>query len=168
MQKICILGSPGSGKSTLAKQLGDKLSLSVVHMDTLFWQPNWVASSDEELAIAQEKVLLQYDRWVIDGNYSSVWEPRLEQADTLILLDMPRWLCMTRVIKRFWKYYGRSRPDMASGCNEWLDWSFLWFVWNYRRTRRQRNLALLEKYRGEKNIIILQNKAEVEAFVASL
>jgi adenylate kinase family enzyme len=92
----------------------------------------------------------------------------LEQADTLILLDMPCWLCITRVIKRYWQYRGRTRPDMASGCNEHFNWSFLWFIWNYRRTRRQRNLALLEKHRGKKNVIILQNGAEVEEFIASL
>lgn len=40
-KRIVILGNAGSGKSSLARQLGEQLALPVVHLDTLFWGPNW-------------------------------------------------------------------------------------------------------------------------------
>ena len=35
MERIIIIGCPGSGKSTLARVLGEKLDLTVVHLDRL-------------------------------------------------------------------------------------------------------------------------------------
>ena len=41
MQRIIIIGCGGAGKSTLARKLGEVLDLPVVHLDQLFWKPNW-------------------------------------------------------------------------------------------------------------------------------
>ena len=41
MNRIAIIGSPGSGKSTLALKLSEILHIPVVHLDQLFWSPNW-------------------------------------------------------------------------------------------------------------------------------
>jgi adenylate kinase family enzyme len=48
MQRIVILGNAGSGKSTLARAIGERLGLPVVHLDTLFWEPNWVETDAEQ------------------------------------------------------------------------------------------------------------------------
>jgi adenylate kinase family enzyme len=33
-----IIGSGGAGKSTLARQLGDLLSIEIIHLDAEFWK----------------------------------------------------------------------------------------------------------------------------------
>ena len=85
----------------------------------------------ELLALVEEAVLA--DGWVFDGNYSRSFTIRGERADTLIWLDMPRTLCLARVVRRISAGYGRVRPDMAKGCPERLDLGFLRYVWTFPR-----------------------------------
>ena len=48
MQRILVLGSSGSGKSTFSRQLGSRLGLEVIHLDSCYWQPKWIEPSREE------------------------------------------------------------------------------------------------------------------------
>jgi adenylate kinase family enzyme len=41
MQRIVILGNSSSGKPTLARELGTRLGLPTIHLDSLFLQPDW-------------------------------------------------------------------------------------------------------------------------------
>ena len=47
-KRILLIGCPGSGKSTLAKRIGKVTSLPVIHLDTIYWLPNWERRSIEE------------------------------------------------------------------------------------------------------------------------
>jgi adenylate kinase family enzyme len=166
VQRICIIGSPGSGKSTLAKKIGRLLDIEVIHLDTLFWQPGWISVSQEELKEAQQKHLIK-DRWIIDGTYSSVWQPRLEKADTIIFLDFPKWICLYRVLRRYWKNRNQTRSDMGNGCPEKIDMEFFQFIWNYPKGRRLKVLQTLQK-NEEKQIVILQNSRQVAQFLTTI
>lgn len=42
MERILVLGPCGAGKSTLAAQLGKRLDLPVIHLDSEYWRPGWV------------------------------------------------------------------------------------------------------------------------------
>ena len=44
MKKTAIIGSCGAGKSTLARQLGEILDIKVIHLDSFYWKPGWVAT----------------------------------------------------------------------------------------------------------------------------
>lgn len=166
MQRIIIVGSGGAGKSTLARQLGELLGIPVTHLDTIFWQPNWQPISREALIAAQEHIVAQ-PCWIVDGNYSATLDLRLHAADTVIFLDMPRWLCLWRIGWRRVQYHGRSRPDMRAGCNEQLSWEFVRFVWDYPQSRRPAILARLATAHHLRRII-LHSPAEVARFLAEL
>lgn len=167
MNKIAIIGCSGAGKSTLAVQLGKLLSLPVFHLDAELWKPGWVMSSSvEEQTIL--KRLLEEKAWIIDGNYGATMPPRLETADTIILLDFPRWLCLWRVFKRWRRYKGTVRPDMAEGCPEQLDISFLQWIWNYRRTNRPQVLEAINPHTKKREVVILCNPRDVRLFLQSL
>jgi adenylate kinase family enzyme len=161
MQRIMILGSGGAGKSTLARQLGDVLSLPVTHIDQLFWQPHWHAVERDTLIARQHAVVTQ-PQWILDGNYTSTLDIRLAHADTVIVLNMPRWLCLYRVIVRRIVYHNRTRPDMGADCPEHLTWEFLQFIWNYPK----RIPAL--KSLPDTQVIYLNSPAEVSAFLTTL
>jgi adenylate kinase family enzyme len=144
MRRVMIIGNAGSGKSTLARALGARLSLNVLHMDTIFWKSGWVESSVDELRGKLETFLHTHDTWVIDGNYSRTWPLRLERADTVIFLDAPVWVSLYRVVKRRVQYHGRSRPDLTEGCPEKIDLEFLQWILGAPK-RRPGMITLLEQ-----------------------
>ena len=166
MKRVIVLGSGGSGKSTFARRLGEITGLEVVHLDSVFWRPNWERTPKDEWE-ETVKELAGRDSWIMDGNFGGTRELRLRACDTAILLDLPRYLCIYRVLKRAIVYRGKSRPDMAPGCNEKMDLEFFLWVWRYRKRGRLRALEQLKRAQ-DKRIIILRSKSDVEKFLTDL
>lgn len=167
MKKIILIGSGGAGKSTLARILGQKLKLDVYHLDSLLWKPNWVGVPRDEQMIVQN-ALVEKKEWIIDGNYGGTMEIRLQAADTIIFLDIHRTICVYRAFKRMMKYRNTTRPDMAEGCEERLDFHFLKWIWEYPKRKRPTILQRLNQLSIEKNVIILKSPKEVELFLENL
>lgn len=163
MQKVAVIGSPGSGKSTLAREMGSALGLPVYHLDRLYWGPGW-APMERPAWVALQEELVSRERWIIDGNYAGTLPLRTGAADTVILLDLPRLLCLWRAVKRLFQHRRRSRPDMAEGCEERLSWQFLRFIWSFPEQTRPRVLALLQEIHPPRRVIHLRSIGEVEAF----
>ncbi|MBM6617854.1 DNA topology modulation protein [Bacillus suaedaesalsae] len=167
MGKIALIGSGGSGKSTLARKMGEKLDIQVFHLDRLLWKPNWTLTSKEEQREIQEKLIHQ-EKWLIDGNYNSTLDIRLQAADTIVFLDIPRVICVARVLKRMIQYQNRTRPDMQEGCNEKFDLKFLKWVWDFPKVKRENILTQLKQLPDDKKIIILKSPKEVQRFLEKL
>lgn len=165
MKKVLVIGSGGAGKSTFARRLSEKTGLEVIHLDQLYWKPNWVETPKGEW---QEivKEIIEGDEWILDGNFGSTMEMRIEACDTVIFLEMPRFVCVYRIFKRVAKYRNKTRPDMAEGCNEKFDLKFFGWIWNFEQTAKPRIKKLLDKFQNEKTIIRLKSKREVEKFFA--
>lgn len=102
MKKILIIGSPGSGKSTLAVQLAEQLNLPLIHLDKLNWLNNDTTLRKIEFDLALAEVL-EKEQWIIDGNYNRTLSKRVEYADTIIWLDLPRVICIYGILKRYLK-----------------------------------------------------------------
>ena len=167
MKKIAIIGSGGAGKSTFARQLSTKLNIEVYHLDAILWKTNWTGTpKDEQKRIQHE--LIANESWIIDGNYGSTLDIRLNAADTIIFLDIHRLICLYRAIKRILQYRNRTRPDMAEGCEERFDPAFLKWIWKYPQTRRPATINKLEKLSEEKKVIILHSPKEVKRFIENL
>ncbi|MFJ7933331.1 DNA topology modulation protein [Sporosarcina sp. NPDC096371] len=164
MKKIALIGSGGSGKSTLARRLGKKLNIEVYHLDALFWKPNWTPTPKDEQRKVQNE-LVKKDKWIIDGNYNGTMDIRLNAVDTIIFVDINRVICIYRIVKRMIRYWGKSRPDMAEGVNERLDFDFLKWVWDYPKTKKPVVLKKLEQLPNDKQVIILTSPREVQLFL---
>lgn len=164
MKRIAILGSSGAGKSTLARELGRLLDLPVIHLDGQYWSAGWTPMPDDEWEQTMRR-LVAADEWVMDGNYGRMLTPRLERADAVIWLNMSPWLATWRVLIRWIRYRGRSRPDVPEGCLENLDWEFLRILWTYRK-RHASLRARLDQY--PVRVIELRSPRQVRAFLTGL
>ncbi|MBO0992692.1 DNA topology modulation protein [Bacillus sp. SD088] len=167
MKKIAIIGSGGSGKSTLARKLGELIKIEVFHLDALFWNPGWVGTSKQEQQLVQNE-LVEQESWIVDGNYSGTIDIRLNKADTIIFLDIPRTICAYRVIKRWIQYRNKTRPDMGEGCEERVSVEFLKWVWEYPKSKKPLILKKLASFSNKKEIVILRSPTEVEQFLNML
>lgn len=168
MNRVTVIGSSGSGKSTLARELGKKMGLPVIHLDKFYWHPGWVGTPFSEWQATVQQ-LITADKWIIDGNYRSTLDIRLQASDTVVFLDLPRWLCVYRAMKRRIQYRNKPRPDIARGCKERLfDPNFPRFIrwiWDYPNRARPDVLRRLNRLEG-KQVIWLRSTKDVNSFLA--
>ena len=167
MRRVLVIGSGGSGKTTFATRLGELLNLEVYHLDQFFWRPGWVKPApDEWLKFVTD--LAERDSWIMDGNYSGTLDVRIQKCDTIIFLDLSRWLCLWRITTRAFRYRNGQRPDMAEGCPEKLDFEFVEWVWNYPRESKPKVVKLLAEHSEGKKIVWLRSRADIEKFLKNL
>jgi adenylate kinase family enzyme len=167
MKRVLVIGPGGAGKSTFAQRLGQLLNIEVKHLDSFYWKAGWTEPSKEDW-VKTVTELASAASWIMDGNFGGTLELRLKHCDTIIFLDMPRFLCLWRITKRRLRYHNRSRPDMAEGCSEKLDLEFIKWVWNYSRRSRPKVVKLLHEHSGTKQVVWLRSNAEVERFLKCL
>ncbi|NDV95067.1 hypothetical protein D0T84_09065 [Dysgonomonas sp. 521] len=161
MNKVIIIGNCGAGKTTLAKQIALKTGLPLIHLDKEYYQAGWIRPEKDKW---QEKVinLITKPKWILDGNYINSLDIRLKEADTIIFLDINKWICIFSVLKRI--IQGDTRDDMASGCKERLDTEFLKYVWNYNEKIRPCVYDLLNEYK-ETELVVLRSRKEMRKYI---
>jgi adenylate kinase family enzyme len=99
LPRVAVHGASGSGKSTLSTTLARALDVAYLELDGLYQQPNWTPLELDEFRTSVESFVAQ-PSWVVDGNYSQVRDIVWPRATTIVCIDLPRRVVMTRVIKR--------------------------------------------------------------------
>ena len=158
MKKIIVIGCPGSGKSTFSRALHDIIDIPLFHLDMMYWNTD---KTTVEKSVFRELLLniLQKDEWIIDGNYGSTMEIRLQACDTVFFLDYPVDVCLEGVRSR----QGKPRSDMPWVESE-EDKEFIEFIKNYNFQSRPSVMELLNKY-SDKNILIFKDRSEADEFI---
>lgn len=102
MNRVSVVGSAGSGKSTIAQTIGAHNGLTVIELDELMHGPNWRPTPTPQFRaeVLAAIVATGEKGWVIPGNYRTVADLVQRQADTIVWLDLPRRVVMTRLVKR--------------------------------------------------------------------
>jgi adenylate kinase family enzyme len=139
--RIVIIGYSGSGKSTVANWISSQAYIPVLHIDSVRWHAGWKQRSDDEMNVILSNFMSDHHDWIIEGTYHRFkFEERLQLADMILILALPRIQCFVRAYKRYLKYKGTVRPDMAPGCKEQFDFSFVWWLLVQERTKKRRDL----------------------------
>ena len=165
MDRITIIGCGGSGKTYLANRLAALLSLPLTHLDGVYYDADWNPLPQEEFA-AKQRDLVSPPRWLIEGNYAGTLHIRLAAADTVIFLDLPAITCLLGIARRRWRYRGGQHAQ--EGVYDRLTWSFIRYIWGYRKTMRPRVQGLLAEHGGSVRLITLTSRRQADRFVAQL
>lgn len=167
--KIAIIGYSGSGKSTLARKLGEKYGVDVLHLDAVHWLPGWQMRTREQKNAIVGEFMDTHEAWVIDGTYSKQhFERRMSEADRIIFMNFNRFACLYRVVKRYFKYRGRTREDMGEGCNEKIDFDFvLWVLFKGRTRQIRARYKEIIKNHGDK-VVVIKNQRQIDRFEREL
>ena len=163
MKKVIVIGCAGGGKSYFSRRLRDVVGLPLYHLDNIYWNEN---GTTLEKPIFYEKLgeILKLDEWIIDGNYKSTMEKRMQAGDTVFFLDFPAEVCLDGIKER----RGKPRSDIAwKNTLENDDAEFVEFIKSYNVEHRPHVMALLEKY-SDKNIVIFKSRKEADDYLAAL
>jgi adenylate kinase family enzyme len=98
MQKIAVFGLPGTGKTTLALRLAGLLGVPCHDLDRILFTSHSALPLEEFRA--RTAALTETGGWVVDGNYAKLADVTWHRADTVIWLDYPLPLIVSRVTRR--------------------------------------------------------------------
>lgn len=163
INKIIVIGCPGSGKSTFSRKLHELTSIPLYHLDMMYWNPDRT-TVDKSVFRERLSIVMQNEQWIIDGNYGSTIELRVNACDTVFFLDYPTDVCLEGIRER----RGKARSDMPwiEGTDE-EDADFIGFVRDFALQSRPDILNLLNKY-SDKNIYIFKSRCDADRFLQVL
>jgi adenylate kinase family enzyme len=151
--RVSVIGISGSGKTVFAEKLAQAAGVRHIDLDAINWQPNWIDlnSTDVEEFRRRVAAAVADEAWVCSGNYAKVQEIVLARATHLVWLDYPRWLVMTRVLRRsFVRAWTGDELWPNTGNREtfsrWLDKAHpIRWAWDNYADRKRRYDALLAR-----------------------
>jgi adenylate kinase family enzyme len=162
MKKVIVIGCPGSGKSTFSVALRRATGLPLFHLDMMYWNADKTAV-ERTVFLERMNETLGRSEWIIDGDYRSTMEQRMQACDTVIFLDYPPQVCLDGIRER----HGKARSDMPWVESGEEDAEFVEAVKNYNLQRRPQVMELLAKY-SDKDIFVFENRDEAAEFLLGL
>jgi adenylate kinase family enzyme len=170
MRRVLVAGASGAGKTTLARQVEAALAVPHTEIDALFHGPGWVPRASFLDDVGE---LLAQPSWVTEWQYGAARPALTAEADTMLWLDLPRWLVMCRVVRRTVRrrlrreelWNGNLEPPFAAFFTD-QDHIVRW-AWRTHAGNRQR---VLEAAAGRPDLAVvrLRSPAEVRAWVRRL
>lgn len=170
VRKVLVLGASGSGKSTVSRTAADRLGAPHVELDALHHGPGWVPrptfAADVDAATAGHT-------WVIDGNYSAVRDLVWARADTVVWLDLPRWLVEWQVTTRTARRLLLRTPLWHGNRERWRDiphasHPIRWAWRKHGEYRRNYGARFASASDGEKTLVRLRSRREIRGWLSAL
>ncbi|MFB6627207.1 topology modulation protein [Streptomyces sp. NPDC056374] len=162
MKKVAIVGCGGSGKSFLARELGGILDAPVTHLDAAFYDDEWNALPLDKFADLQRELVAQ-PRWVIDGNYNSTLQMRLDACDTVVLMDVSTVAALYGIFSRQIRH---GAGHKGNGVHNRINWGVIKYVATYRRKMRPRVMSKIEEFAsGRAEVVLLTSRGQTRRWL---
>lgn len=149
-KKILVLGGPGSGKSLLSFNLGKKLNIPVYHLDDIHIQHDVLKNGKENRNKAILKIL-KNNSWIMDGNYRSTLNKRIQKCDIIIFLDYPTHKLINNIIHRFLNQHLKIQKEIISGNNN-LNLEIIKLAYKWKKEKRNEIIDILNNTDTKKYI----------------
>ncbi len=151
------------------------MSVPHVELDAIYHQPGWTELPEEDFR-SRVDLATAPDRWVVDGNYSTVRELVWTKADTVVWFDLPLPVVLSRTIRRTLRRVV-TRQELWNGNRE--PFSNLWsldpeksiIAWTATRhgTYRRRYVAAERDPRWSGlHFVRVRSQGEADAFLAGV
>lgn len=169
--RVVVQGTSGSGKSTLAAALARALGVECLELDGLYQQPNWTPLDVDEFR-SRVASFVEQPHWVVDGNYSKVRDIIWPLATTIVMIDLPRRVVMTRVIKRTFLRIVKREPLWNGNRESWRNafsrdpmrniilWSWYSHAKYHGAVPREARESV-----GADRVVVLSSASEVRGFL---
>lgn len=169
MKKVAVFGNAGGGKSTLSRKVSEATGLPLYVLDKVKYQPGGIEVADTDYQRIHQEIV-NTDQWVIDGfgSMETLW-PRLEQADSLIYVDLPLprhfWWVTKRMLTGFFQPpagWPENSPILKSSIKSY---KALWLCHKYLTPRYR---AYIKQVQNTKRVYHLRSPKQIAQFLASL
>jgi len=171
LTRVVVQGTSGSGKTTLSAALAEAWGVNCLELDELYQQPNWTPLEIEEFRVRVES-FVKRPGWVVDGNYSHVRDILWPLASTILIIDLPKRVVMTRVIKRTLLRIMR-REELWNGNREsWRNAlsrdptrNIILWAWNSHAKYHETVPREAKENVGADRVVVLTSAREVREFL---
>jgi adenylate kinase family enzyme len=169
VKKVAVFGNAGGGKSTLSKRLSEIAGLPLYVLDKIQYRSGGTEIPQEDYKRAHQKILLT-DRWIIDGFgcMETVWL-RLDEADSLVFVDLPLYVHFGWVTKRLIEGYFQppegwpeKSPILKSSINSYRT---LWLCHKYLTPRYR---EYVEQVQSSKSVYHIRSTEQISQFLKSI
>lgn len=151
MRRVIVLGRGAAGKSVLARRIGELTGLPVTELDQIFWSDGLRPTRRDRWEDVQRQ-LAAATTWVLDGDLgpNDALQPRLANADTVVILDFG-------VLRCAWRARRRS-PERSD---------FWWWLVTWRRRSKPQILAAIARWAPGADVHVLRKPLDVDRFLAA-
>jgi adenylate kinase family enzyme len=171
LTRIVVQGGSGSGKTTLAATLARDLRVDYLELDGLYQQANWTPLDVEEFR-ARVATFVDQPRWVVDGNYSQVRDILWPLATTIVFVDLPRRVVMTRVVKRTFlrilkreRLWNGNRESWRNALSRDPMRNIILWSWNTHSRYHEVVPREARENVGPERVVVLTSASEVRRFL---
>src|SRR6202167_6356005 len=171
LARVVVQGASGSGKTTLAGAIASALGVDHLELDGLYQQPNWTPLDLEEFR-ARVQWFVAQPRWVVDGNYSHVRDILWPRATAIVLIDLPRRVVMTRVIKRTIlrivkreRLWNGNRESWRNTLSRDPSRNIILWSWNTYSSYRDEVPGIAREAVGADRVVVLNGVGDVRRFL---